>query len=112
MAESTPQRISEQPRVGRLDGPASKQGQAADEITVVTALPKGWASFCSTPDSKNNSHWYATAPWDTHALHQAHGEAAREVLQTVDAETWVQLHEAVREQAELYATLRGIEAAA
>lgn len=83
--------------------PESTHGQGqAEKITAKTPLPAGWASFCSKPDSMNQAHWYATAPWDVEALQEKHGEAAADLVPTVAAETWARLHHEVQAQEELH----------
>jgi hypothetical protein len=86
--------------------PTQGQGQAASsEIDVTTPLPKGWASFCSKPDPRpggQQARWYATAPWNVPSLHRSLGKSASGLYCTVDASTWVELHQAVAEQVEIY----------
>jgi hypothetical protein len=84
--------------------PTQGQGPAATpcKITAKTPLPKGWASFCSKPDSSNRARWYATAPWDLISITEEYGPNARYLAQTVDADTWADLHKAVRAQVRLY----------
>lgn len=93
--------------------PTHGQGQAA-EITATTPLPDGWGSFCSKPDEKYAAHWYATAPWPVNMIKQSVSDGVRDVAnklcQTVDAETWPELHAAVAAQQALYELLREAEA--
>jgi hypothetical protein len=86
--------------------PITGQGPAK-KITAATPLPDGWTSFCSKPNSENLSHWYATAPWNVGALQEQYGEAAADLLPTVDADTWARLHVEVATQVELYESLTG-----
>ncbi|MEU0585711.1 hypothetical protein [Streptomyces sp. NPDC006132] len=72
------------------------------KITARTPLPKGWASFCSEPDSTNTAHWYATAPWNVIDLKEQFGPKAEYLTQMVDAPTWVQLHREVAAQVTIY----------
>lgn len=88
--------LDSEPTQGK--GPAT----APCKITVKTPLPKGWASFCSRPDSDNKSHWYATAPWNLVSLMEEHGPDASYLNQMVVAETWVELHRKVQAQERLY----------
>lgn len=77
----------------------------AAKITARTPLPKGWASFCSQPDSTNTSHWYATAPWNVIDLKERFGPKAEYLTQMVDAPTWVQLHSEVAAQVKIRESL-------
>ncbi|MFF7893886.1 hypothetical protein ACFZDI_18705 [Streptomyces sp. NPDC007907] len=70
----------------------------SEKVTAATPLPKGWGSFCSTPDSRHRSHWYATAPWDVFALKEEYGPEAQYLTQMVDAPTWTELHKQVAAQ--------------
>ncbi|MEU0245135.1 hypothetical protein ABZ192_12520 [Streptomyces sp. NPDC006235] len=89
----------------------SRTGQRpAAKITARTPLPKGWASFCSEPDSQNPGRWYATAPWNVFGLKEQYGPKAEYLAQMVDAPTWVELHKKVNAQVTLYESLeRGQE---
>lgn len=80
------------------------QGQA-QSITAKTPLPVGWGSFCSKPDSKHQSRWYATAPYDVIALKEKYGPDAEYLTQMVDAGTWTELHAAVAAHVRLYEEL-------
>jgi hypothetical protein len=73
-------------------------------------LPEGWASFCSKPDSTNQSHWYATAPWDVFELKEMFGPDAEYLSQMVDAPTWAELHQQVQAQVTLYKEITGADA--
>lgn len=89
--------------------PTHGQEQAA-EITAVTPLPHGWASFCSKPHRERGQHvpghWYATAPWHVDSVRRRHdSEATRGLQQTVSAPTWPALHAEVAKQVELYERL-------
>lgn len=87
-------------------------GQSA-AITATTPLPKGWGSFCSTPDATNPARWYATAPWHADTIRATVSDAgrsiARKLAQTVDADTWSALHKAVEAQVALHASLMEVE---
>lgn len=75
-------------------------------VTATTPLPTGWRAFCSRPDSTNAAHWYATAPYDADALNRRYGCCKGQGLsQTVDANTWRDLHQEVARQVELYEAL-------
>lgn len=112
MNATTPQPSSGQR--GRAEkATASKPGRGqrpAAKITARTPLPKGWASFCSEPDSSHQSHWYATAPWDVFSLKKQYGPKAEYLTQMVDAPTWVQLHAEVAAQVTLYKEITGADA--
>lgn len=80
--------------------PTHGQGQA-QKITAKTPLPKGWASFCSKPDSKTAGHWYATAPYNLWKLFPQ-GAPTKGLVHTVSAPTWVELHTEVAKQVKLF----------
>lgn len=92
--------------------PTQGQGPATAprKITAKTPLPKGWASFCSRPDSDNKSHWYATAPWALISLMEEYGPEASYLNQMVVSETWVGLHKEVQAQVRLYEEITSIPA--
>lgn len=77
------------------------QGQAKT-INARTPLPRGWASFCSKPDSDNPSYWYAVAPWNLVSLMEKYGPSVEYLTQMVVSETWAGLHKEVQAQEKLY----------
>jgi hypothetical protein len=86
----------------------SRSGQRpAAKITARTPLPKGWASFCSEPDSQNPARWYAQAPWSVFSLIEKHGPKAEYLAQLVNAPTWTELHKKVNAQVTIYESLNG-----
>lgn len=56
-------------------------------------LPDGWTYFHSVPDPGESGQWYACAPW----------RVERGLTQTVVADTWPALHDAVRAEIRAYA---------
>jgi hypothetical protein len=80
-------------------------------IDATTALPDGWASLCSNPDSNHHAHWYATAPWQVDRIKANVSDEMRDLAmkleQTVDADSWPLLHAAVSAQVALYTALTG-----
>jgi hypothetical protein len=83
--------------------PEPSHGQRpAAKITARTPLPKGWASFCSKPDERHPSHWYASPPYSVDQMIRQYGELAYPLQRTVTAETWHALHAAVADQMRVY----------
>lgn len=74
---------------------------------ALKSLPKGWGSFQSQGNGADSpATWYATAPWDAEALRDQFGEAAKELANTVSADSKTRLLLEVGAQMALYASLK------
>lgn len=87
----------------------SKPTRGLERASIKDPLPDGWAAFCSKPDRTRGEvgHWYATAPY---LAFKVGGDGNRcPLAQTVDAETWWDLHVKVQCEVETYRRLTGKE---